>query len=87
MARTIHGSFSEIKTHHVYEFSQRSSGHVAVNKFALKWQGLLIVKNSNVFEVMNRISPTHLWYSQGASTWRYELTEISDLNTVQYIHK
>lgn len=75
--RTIHGAYSDIKSKTKYEFAQTSNGNVFVNQYyrGLRevWQGLAIIKDINVFTVMNSIDVSHLWYSQGSSTHKYQV--------------
>lgn len=86
--RTIHGSFSDVRTRVVYEFTQRSSGHVAINKFVKcgqLWRGLAVVLNADVFEVMTKINPVNFQYSQGVTTWRYMFPELLESTKCQIV--
>lgn len=69
--RTIHGAYSDLKTHELYEFAQTSSGNTRIHKFDRVWQGCATFKDVDVFECMNMQPHNEVFYSQGAYSNNY----------------
>lgn len=60
---TVHGAFSDLRTHQQYEFSETSSGNTIIRRCFFSCYDWATVKGVGVYQTMNEVDVTKLFYS------------------------